>query len=72
MAGHAAVAAAAVAKSEEAAPASRAAVVEQPAPVAESKPKEEAVLTFPAPVTEDEGEQPRGLWGGFWRRHTDD
>lgn len=73
VAGHAAVAAAAVAKSEEGAPpASRAPVAEKPAPVAESKPKEEAVLTFPAPVTEDVGEQPRGLWGGFWRRHTDD
>jgi hypothetical protein len=40
----------------------------------ESKPKEETVLTFPAPLKEGEGEgeEPRGLWGGFWRRHTDD
>jgi 3-hydroxyisobutyrate dehydrogenase-like beta-hydroxyacid dehydrogenase len=73
VAGHAAVAAATVAKSEEPAPpAAPAAVAEKPALIPESKPKEEAVLTFPAPVTEDEGEQPRGLWGGFWRRHTDD
>ena len=73
VAGHAAVAAAAVAKNEESAPAAaRVPAAEQPAPVAESKAKEEAVLTFPAPLTEDEGEQPRGLWGGFWRRHTDD
>jgi 3-hydroxyisobutyrate dehydrogenase-like beta-hydroxyacid dehydrogenase len=40
----------------------------------ESKPKEETVLAFPAPLKEGEGEgeEPRGLWGGFWRRHTDD
>jgi len=38
----------------------------------ESKPKEETVLTFPTPMKEGEGEEPRGLWGGFWRRHTDD
>jgi hypothetical protein len=39
---------------------------------AEAKPKEETVLTFPAPLKEGEGEEPRGLWGGFWRRRTDD
>jgi 3-hydroxyisobutyrate dehydrogenase-like beta-hydroxyacid dehydrogenase len=39
---------------------------------AEPKPKEESILQFPAPVKEDEGEEPRGLWGGFWRRRTDD
>jgi 3-hydroxyisobutyrate dehydrogenase-like beta-hydroxyacid dehydrogenase len=38
---------------------------------AEAKPKEEPVLTFPAPRKEDEGEEPRGLWGGFWRRRED-
>jgi 3-hydroxyisobutyrate dehydrogenase-like beta-hydroxyacid dehydrogenase len=42
------------------------------APEPEPKPKEEAVLTFPTPVKEGEGEEPRGLWGGFWRRRTDD
>jgi hypothetical protein len=40
--------------------------------VAEPKPKEESILQFPAPVKEEEGEEPRGLWGGFWRRRTDD
>jgi hypothetical protein len=44
-------------------------VATQAAP--ESKPKEEAALTFPAPVKEEEGEEPRGLWGGFWRRRDD-
>jgi 3-hydroxyisobutyrate dehydrogenase-like beta-hydroxyacid dehydrogenase len=38
----------------------------------EPKLKEETVLTFPAPLKEGEGEEPRGLWGGFWRRRTDD
>jgi 3-hydroxyisobutyrate dehydrogenase-like beta-hydroxyacid dehydrogenase len=38
----------------------------------EAKPKEETILQFPAPVKEEEGEEPRGLWGGFWRRRTDD
>jgi hypothetical protein len=38
----------------------------------ELKPKEETILTFPAPLKEGEGEEPRGLWGGFWRRRTDD
>jgi 3-hydroxyisobutyrate dehydrogenase-like beta-hydroxyacid dehydrogenase len=47
--------------------------VSAPAPPAtEPKPKEETVLTFPAPLKEGEGEEPRGLWGGFWRRRTDD
>ena len=73
VAGHAAVAAAA--KSEESAAPSvpREVVVEEMAtPVSEPNPKEEPVLTFPAPANEDEGEQPRGLWGGFWRRHPDE
>jgi 3-hydroxyisobutyrate dehydrogenase-like beta-hydroxyacid dehydrogenase len=38
----------------------------------EPKPKEETVLTFPTPLKEEEVEEPRGLWGGFWRRRTDD
>lgn len=38
----------------------------------EPEPKGESVLTFPAPLKEGEGEEPRGLWGGFWRRRTDD
>jgi 3-hydroxyisobutyrate dehydrogenase-like beta-hydroxyacid dehydrogenase len=38
----------------------------------EAKPKEDTILKFPAPVKEEEGEEPRGLWGGFWRRRTDD
>jgi hypothetical protein len=42
------------------------------APVPEPKPKEETILAFPAPSKESEGEEPRGLWGGFWRRHTND
>ncbi|MEN3368744.1 MAG: hypothetical protein V7609_887 [Verrucomicrobiota bacterium] len=33
---------------------------------------EAAVLTFPKPEDEKESEEPRGLWGGFWRRHTND
>jgi 3-hydroxyisobutyrate dehydrogenase-like beta-hydroxyacid dehydrogenase len=41
-------------------------------PATEPKPKEETVLTFPAPLKEEEVEEPRGLWGGFWRRRTDD
>jgi 3-hydroxyisobutyrate dehydrogenase-like beta-hydroxyacid dehydrogenase len=41
------------------------------APV-EAKPKEDTILKFPEPAKEEEGEEPRGLWGGFWRRRTDD
>lgn len=41
-------------------------------PATEAKPKGETVLTFPAPLKEEEVEEPRGLWGGFWRRRTDD
>src|SRR5205085_548645 len=44
----------------------------EPEAAAEAAPKEDTILKFPAPVTEDEGEEPRGLWGGFWRRRTDD
>jgi 3-hydroxyisobutyrate dehydrogenase-like beta-hydroxyacid dehydrogenase len=44
------------------------------APEPEPKPKEGTILTFPTPLKEGEaeGEEPRGLWGGFWRRRTDD
>ena len=54
---------------------------QQPAPEAPTKeepsttepaPKEDAILKFPTPRTEEEGEEPRGLWGGFWRRRSDD
>jgi len=44
----------------------------EPAAAAEAAPKEDTILKFPTPVKEDEGEEPRGLWGGFWRRRTDD
>lgn len=30
------------------------------------------LLSFPKPEDEKESEEPRGLWGGFWRRHTND
>jgi hypothetical protein len=39
---------------------------------AEAPPKEDTILKFPEPAKEEEGEEPRGLWGGFWRRRTDD
>jgi len=55
------------------APASPApAIVAEAASDSEPKPKEEPVLSFPVPAKEGEGEDPRGLWGGFWRRRTDD
>ena len=43
-------------------------------PVAESTPKEDTILKFPTPLKEEEEEteEPRGLWGGFWRRRSDD
>jgi hypothetical protein len=63
VAAHAAPAIAPVAPAPESAEA-------KPAP--EEKPKPETILTFPAPLKEDEGEEPRGLWGGFWRKRTDD
>ena len=44
----------------------------EPAAAAAAAPKEDTILKFPAPLKEDEGEEPRGLWGGFWRRRTDD
>jgi 3-hydroxyisobutyrate dehydrogenase-like beta-hydroxyacid dehydrogenase len=72
VAGHTAVAA--ETRSEEAPAKSAApepAVAVETAPIAEPKPKDDAVLTFPAPVKEGEGEEPRGLWGGFWRRRDD-
>jgi hypothetical protein len=79
VAGHTAPAAASEAKPEEspAKPATPEPAAPEPAvavtsaPVAEPKPKEESVLTFPAPIKEGEGEEPRGLWGGFWRRRDD-
>jgi 3-hydroxyisobutyrate dehydrogenase-like beta-hydroxyacid dehydrogenase len=37
----------------------------------EPKPKEETLLSFPAPKKEEDEEAPRGLWGGFWRRRED-
>jgi 3-hydroxyisobutyrate dehydrogenase-like beta-hydroxyacid dehydrogenase len=41
--------------------------------ISESEKKIEApVLTFPKPEDEKESEEPRGLWGGFWRRHPND
>jgi len=67
---------------EAAAPPSEPGPASEPAPATpagqqsvaatEPKPKEETILTFPAPLQEGEGEEPRGLWGGFWRRRTDD
>ena len=58
------------------APAEPAAEAKPAEPASEGKPQEKAeedtILKFPAPVSEDEGEEPRGLWGGFWRRRTDD
>ena len=49
-------------------------------PAAESAPKEpvaettkDTILQFPTPLKEEEEtEEPRGLWGGFWRRRSDD
>jgi len=34
--------------------------------------KEDTILKFPTPAKEEEGEEPRGLWGGFWRRQSDE
>ena len=72
VAGHteAAVPASEPGPASEPAPATPAA--EEPVAATEPKPKEETILTFPAPLKEGEGEEPRGLWGGFWRRRTDD
>jgi 3-hydroxyisobutyrate dehydrogenase-like beta-hydroxyacid dehydrogenase len=39
---------------------------------AEATPKEDTILKFPTPPKEEETEEPRGLWGGFWRRRSDD
>jgi 3-hydroxyisobutyrate dehydrogenase-like beta-hydroxyacid dehydrogenase len=57
---------------EVAAPAAVEVPPEKEKPAAEATPKEDAILKFPAPAKEEEGEEPRGLWGGFWRRRTDD
>ena len=40
-------------------------------PVAEA-PKEDSILKFPTPAKEEDAEEPRGLWGGFWRRQGDE
>ena len=40
-------------------------------PAAEA-PKEETILKFPTPAKEEDTEEPRGLWGGFWRRQGDE
>jgi 3-hydroxyisobutyrate dehydrogenase-like beta-hydroxyacid dehydrogenase len=74
VAGHTAPVVAAEVKPEESpvrVVASEPAVAAKAASAGESKPKEDSVLTFPAPVKEEEGEEPRGLWGGFWRRRDD-
>jgi hypothetical protein len=49
------------------------------APVSEPKkepaaetPKEDTILKFPTPTKEEDIEEPRGLWGGFWRRQGDE
>lgn len=42
-----------------------------PAP-SEPKAAEVPILTFPEPRKEEDEPEPRGLWGGFWRRRTDD
>jgi 3-hydroxyisobutyrate dehydrogenase-like beta-hydroxyacid dehydrogenase len=53
-------------------PAAAPEVVAKESPAAEPAPKEDAILKFPEPRKEEEGEEPRGLWGGFWRRRSDD
>jgi NAD-binding of NADP-dependent 3-hydroxyisobutyrate dehydrogenase len=68
VAGHAEAAAAPVAPASAVAEVSPA----KETAAAETAPKEDTILKFPPPVKEDEGEEPRGLWGGFWRRRTDD
>jgi 3-hydroxyisobutyrate dehydrogenase-like beta-hydroxyacid dehydrogenase len=59
--------------------ASPAPVAPEPAPivksaeVSETKAADAPILSFPTPLKEgEETEEPRGLWGGFWRRRTDD
>jgi 3-hydroxyisobutyrate dehydrogenase-like beta-hydroxyacid dehydrogenase len=44
-----------------------------PGPAAESQGHSAggATETASSSVTEDKGEEPRGLWGGFWKRRTD-
>jgi 3-hydroxyisobutyrate dehydrogenase-like beta-hydroxyacid dehydrogenase len=64
------------AKSEGSSPApvaSEPAPAPKPAEIVEPKAAEAPILTFPTPLKEgEETEEPRGLWGGFWRRRTDD
>jgi len=38
---------------------------------AETKSADAPILTFPAPLKEGDEPEPRGLWGGFWRRRDD-
>jgi 3-hydroxyisobutyrate dehydrogenase-like beta-hydroxyacid dehydrogenase len=53
--------------SPEPAPAAKSAAVSEP------KVADAPILSFPTPLKEgEETEEPRGLWGGFWRRRTDD
>ncbi len=52
-------------------PAPPASAKEESSP-AEPAPKEDSILKFPTPANEEEAEEPRGLWGGFWRRRSDD
>ena len=61
-----------VAAPPTAAPAAAEVAPAKESPTAEATPKEDTILKFPAPAKEEEGEEPRGLWGGFWRRRTDD
>jgi 3-hydroxyisobutyrate dehydrogenase-like beta-hydroxyacid dehydrogenase len=39
---------------------------------AEVEPKDDTILKFPTPPQEEEAEEPRGLWGGFWRRRSEE
>ncbi|MEY2529028.1 MAG: hypothetical protein QOJ05_1118, partial [Verrucomicrobiota bacterium] len=53
--------------SPEPAPAAKSAAVSEP------KVADAPILSFPTPLKDgEESEEPRGLWGGFWRRRTDD
>ncbi|PZR75734.1 MAG: hypothetical protein DLM73_04970 [Chthoniobacterales bacterium] len=44
----------------------------QPAVKEEAKSSEVPILSFPKPEKEEAADEPRGLWGGFWRRHPND
>ena len=58
-------------KSEESA-APPASAAEVPASSTPPKAADAPILSFPTPLKEGEEPEPRGLWGGFWRRRTDD